>query len=72
MEYTAVYNTEKMKGVEYSFCAGNNEEAKEFCRNKFNAKEIFIWVHGSDFNIHIGDGRKTAALERSYVKKHFK
>lgn len=70
MKYTAVYNTESMKGVEYSFCVGSDKAAKDFCKEKFYAKDILIVCHGSDFNIHLGDGRKTSALERLYCKKH--
>ena len=71
MEFTAVYNTESMKGVEYSFKADSVEQAKAFCRYKFSAKDIVIISHDDEtFPIHLGDARKTSAIYRAYIKKH--
>lgn len=42
MEFTAIYDTRVMKGVEYYFYAKDIEAAKEFCKHKFNAKNIVI------------------------------
>ncbi len=73
MEFTAVYNTETLKNVEYSFNADSVEKAIAFCRNKFKVKDIFIVNNNNrNFPIHLGDGRKTAAIERFYIKKHRK
>ena len=71
MEFTAVYNTEAMKGVEYSFKADSIEQAKAFCRFKFSSKDILIINHDDEqFPIHLGDARKTSAIHRAYIKKH--
>jgi len=35
-EYTAVFDTEKMNGIHYSFDAENIEKAIAFCRWKFS------------------------------------
>lgn len=34
--YTAIYDTEKMQNVGYSFQSLNLESAMKFCENKFN------------------------------------
>lgn len=41
-DYSAIYDTESLKGVEYSFKAKDDESAKAFCRYKFSAKNITI------------------------------
>ena len=74
MKFTAVYNTESLKGIEYSFDANNAEQAKDFCRNKFSVKDILIICHDDpdypNWLLHIGDKRKTSAIHRAYIKKH--
>lgn len=35
-EYTAIYSTEAIKDIHYSFVAESNESAIEFCKSKFN------------------------------------
>lgn len=71
MEFTAVYNTEAMKCIEYSFKADSIEQAKAFCRYKFSVKDVVIISHDDEtFPIHLGDARKTSAIYRAYIKKH--
>lgn len=40
--YTACYSTEKLQGVEYAFHADSDEEAIEFCKNKFCDVKILL------------------------------
>lgn len=71
MEFTAVYNTEALKGIEYSFKAESVEKAEAFCRYKFSVKDIVIINHDdNDAPTHMGDKRKTNAIYRAYTKKH--
>ena len=71
MEFTAIYNTEAMKGIEYSFKSDSVKEAKYFCHFKFSAKDIVIINHDdNDTTIHMGDKRKTNAIYRAYVKRN--
>ena len=70
MEFTAVYNTQKMKGIEYSFKAQNDVMAIGFTMLKFRVKDIVIVNHTTNETIHIGDKRKTNAILRAYNKKH--
>ena len=72
MEFTAVYNTEKLRGVEYYFTAKDIDSAIRFCLAKFSAKNIYVHNHTepSTGQYHIGDHRTTYALRRLYLKKH--
>ena len=40
-EYTAIYDTEKLRGIEYAFTASDDAAAVEFCNGKF-AKGVNI------------------------------
>ena len=35
MEYTAIYDTAKLRGIEFAFEAANDAAAVEFCGRKF-------------------------------------
>lgn len=75
MKFTAVYNTESMKCIEYSFEAKSNEDAVRYCKSKFSVKDIFLISHDDDIKdwpIHIGDARKTSAIARAYHRKQYK
>lgn len=41
-EYTAIYSTEAIKDINYSFKAIDGNAAKSFCHYKFSAKDITI------------------------------
>lgn len=41
MEYTAIYDTAKLRGIEYAFEAANDAAAVKFCSGKF-AKGVNI------------------------------
>ena len=70
MEFTAVYNTEKLKGVEYSFKSQSDLMAMDFAAVKFNVEDIVIINHSTNGITHMGDKRKTNAILRAYKKKH--
>ena len=70
MEYTAVYNTQKLNGVEYSYKAQCDLLAMDFAAIKFNVNNIVIINHSTGEIIHFGDKRKTNAILRAYNKKH--
>ena len=72
MEFTAVYNTESMKGVEYSFNAQSDLMAIDFAACKFSSPNILIINHSTGEILHLGDMRKTNAIQRAYNKKHSK
>ena len=72
MEFTAVYNTEKLKGVEYSYKAQSDLMAMDFAAVKFNVEDIVIINHTTNEITHLGDKRKTNAILRAYNKKHAK
>ena len=40
--YTAIYSTEKIKNIEYSFKAKNMSQAIKFRKEKFSAKRVKI------------------------------
>ena len=66
MEFTAVYNTDSMKGVEYSFEAINDAKAIQFCAWKFSAKDILLVNHTTGEFIHLGDKEETERLLNAY------
>lgn len=41
-EYTAIYDSETMKGIQYYFKAVDGNKAKEFCHRKFSVDDIMI------------------------------
>ena len=45
-EYTAIYSTESIKNIQYSFKAKNLDSAVKFCRSKFTAFPDIIIVEG--------------------------
>jgi len=43
--FTAIYSTEYLNSIHYSFKAKNLKEAKSFCKNKFSVNKIKIIQH---------------------------
>ena len=68
MDYKAIYNT-TLKGMEYDFSAKSDAKAEEFCKLKFNTKDIYLLNRNTGEAIHIGDRRKTNAIARRFWRK---
>lgn len=66
MEFTAVYNTETLKVVEYSFEAQSDFKAAQFCGRKFSAENILLVNHTTGEFIHLGDKEETERLLNTY------
>ena len=54
--YTAIYSTEKLKNIQYSFCAENLERAKDFCKYKFSVPVENIICHSINHK-YFGKGK---------------
>ena len=46
-EYTAIYSTETLKNIQYSFKADNLDSAVEFCQSKFTSFPNIIIVENT-------------------------
>ena len=60
-EYTAIYSTESLKDIHYSFRSKDDESAIEFCKYKFSAKSIKLI---EDTCNESGKGRLVCMIER--------
>lgn len=67
MMYTAVYNSAVIKGIEYTFDAFTDKDAKQFALWKFKADNILIVNEYAERYIRIGE---TEELERIYEERH--
>ena len=67
MEYTAIYNTPTMKGVEYAFQESNDNNARQFAAWKFTAENILIVNEETGRYIRMGE---TDELEKIYESRH--
>lgn len=57
MEYTAIYSTESMKGIQYSFMAGNVKEAVKFASEKFSCYPKLAIIENDEDNDDATFGR---------------
>lgn len=56
-EFTAVYSTEVIKGIQYSFKAEDIDSAILFAKGKFNAFPNIAIIENADFSGKANEGR---------------
>lgn len=56
-QFTAIYSTESLKNIEYSFKAADTEAAVDFCKFKFSTFPNITIVENTDENGHANEGR---------------
>lgn len=63
--YTAIYSTEVLKNINYSFNAENIIEARKFCVDKFTVPVDTIIEHNEDFDKEYSGVQKVAPSLKS-------
>lgn len=56
-EFTAVYSTEAIKGIQYSFKAEDTDSAIIFAKDKFNAFPNIAIIENTDYLGKANEGR---------------